>query len=195
MQIARIEQELTRAGMGRRAFLGTAAAVAAAASLVAKPALAGPAAKNLAASPPAGFSPFSAPGKVVKVTKKDCLQANQLYPKPDAAKEMLTQRADRAHGQAGPRHGGAAVRPQGRHRLREGQRHWRSEGGHHGLQQGARGRDRQSASSPQASPPANIWVFEQYPSIPRRHARHGEQRSCQAGVKAFFTRTTARTPS
>ena len=90
MQIARIEQELTP-GMGRRAFLGTAAAAAAASSLVAKPAFAGPAPKNLAASPPAGFSPFSAPGKVVKVTKKDCLQANQLYPKPDAAKEMLTR--------------------------------------------------------------------------------------------------------
>jgi hypothetical protein len=90
MQIARIEQELTP-GMGRRAFLGTAAAVAAASSLVAKPAFAGPAAKSLAASPPAGFSPFSAPGTVVKVTKKDCLQANQLYPKADAAKEMLTR--------------------------------------------------------------------------------------------------------
>lgn len=91
MQIARIEQELTP-GMGRRAFLGTAAAAAAAASLVSKDAFAGPAApKSLAASPPAGFSPFAAPGKVVKVTKKDCLQANQLYPKPDAAKEMLTR--------------------------------------------------------------------------------------------------------
>jgi uncharacterized protein (DUF362 family) len=90
MQIARIEQELTP-GMGRRAFLGTAAAVAAASSLVAKPAFAGPAPKNLAATPPAGFSPFSAPGKVVRVTKKDCLQANQLYPKVDDAKEMLTR--------------------------------------------------------------------------------------------------------
>lgn len=91
LQIARIEQELTP-GIGRRAFLGTAAAAAATASLVSKEAFAGPAApKNLAASPPAGFTPFAAPGKVVKVTKKDCLQANQLYPKPEAAKEMLTK--------------------------------------------------------------------------------------------------------
>ncbi|MEA2753299.1 MAG: hypothetical protein QOI41_7442, partial [Myxococcales bacterium] len=90
MQIARIEQELTP-GMGRRAFLGTAAAAAATATLVSKDAFAGPAPKSLAASPPPGFSPFAAPGKVVKVTKKDCLQANQLYPKPDAAKEMLTR--------------------------------------------------------------------------------------------------------
>ena len=93
LHIARIEQELTpRAdGMGRRAFLGSAAAVAAAASLVSRTADAAPAAKSLAASPPAGFSPFAAPGRVVKVTKKDCLQANQLYPKPEAAKEMLTR--------------------------------------------------------------------------------------------------------
>jgi hypothetical protein len=91
LQIARIEQELTP-GIGRRAFLGTAAAAAATATLVSKDAFAGPAApKSLAASPPPGFSPFAAPGKVVKVTKKDCLQANQLYPKPDAAKEMLTR--------------------------------------------------------------------------------------------------------
>jgi uncharacterized protein (DUF362 family) len=95
LQIARIEQELSqgteRSGVGRRAFLGTAAAVAATASLVSSEAFADAPIKNLAASPPAGFAPFAAPGKVVKVTKKDCLQANQLYPKPDAAKEMLTR--------------------------------------------------------------------------------------------------------
>ena len=94
VQIARIEQELRPAaegGLNRRAFLGAAAAAAAAASLVSTTANAGPPAKSLAASPPAGFSPFSAPGRVVKVTKKDCLQANQLYPKPEAAKEMLTK--------------------------------------------------------------------------------------------------------
>ena len=96
LQIARIEEALAPSGngMGRRAFLGTAAAAAAAASLVSRSAFAGPpapAAKGLAATPPAGFSPFAAPGRVVKVTKKDCLQANQLYPKPEAAKEMLTR--------------------------------------------------------------------------------------------------------
>ncbi len=95
MQIARIEEELSAepSGMGRRTFLGTAAAAAAAASLVSKDAFAGPnpAPKSLAASPPTGFSPFSAPGKVVKVTKKDWFQKNQLYPTPEAAKEMLTR--------------------------------------------------------------------------------------------------------
>ncbi len=91
-QIARIEGELSE-GVDRRAFLGGAAAVAAAAATLGtvSEASAGPAPKNYAASPPPGFSPFAAPGKIVKVSKKDCLQANQMYPKPDAAKEMLTK--------------------------------------------------------------------------------------------------------
>ena len=94
-QIERIERELSpqvpsNAHVGRRAFIGTAAAVAAAGSTLAVPSVAH-AAKNLAASPPAGFSPFNAPGKVVKVSKADTLQPNKLYPKPDVAKEMLTR--------------------------------------------------------------------------------------------------------
>jgi uncharacterized protein (DUF362 family) len=92
-QIARIERELSprddASQVGRREFLGTAAAVAATAVTL-TPSVAH-AAKNLAASPPAGFSPFNAPGRVVKVTKPDSLQANKLYPKADAAKEMLTK--------------------------------------------------------------------------------------------------------
>ncbi len=75
--------------VGRRAFLGTAAAVAATATTL-TPSVA-KAAKNLAASPPEGFTPFNAPGKVVKVTKADSLQANKLYPKADVAKEVLTK--------------------------------------------------------------------------------------------------------
>jgi uncharacterized protein (DUF362 family) len=97
MHIARIERELSE-GLGRRAFLGsaaaTAAAAAAAATLTSRVAEAAPAAKavkNMAASPPPGFTPFAAPGRIVKVTKKDCLQKNQLYPKPEDAKEMLTR--------------------------------------------------------------------------------------------------------
>lgn len=92
LQVARIEESLQP--VDRRTFLGTAAAVAAAAATLGatKEAAAGPnPPKNYAAAPPAGFSPFSAPGKIVKVSKKDSLQANQLYPKPDAAKEMLTK--------------------------------------------------------------------------------------------------------
>lgn len=82
----RVYEHIER-GVGRRAFLGSAAAVAATTAL---PSVAH-AAKNLAASPPPGFSPFNAPGKVVKVSKADTLQNNKLYPKPEAAKEMLTR--------------------------------------------------------------------------------------------------------
>ncbi len=94
-QIARIERELAPRDephhVGRRAFLGTAAAVAATATTLTSALAHGKEAKSLAASPPDGFSPFNAPGKVVKVTKVDSLQPNKLYPKADAAKEMLTK--------------------------------------------------------------------------------------------------------
>jgi len=85
----RREEELVYARIERRQFLGAAAAAAAATAVTGIPAVAQ--AKSLAASPPAGFSPFSAPGKVVKVSKADSLQVNKLYPKPDAAKDMLTK--------------------------------------------------------------------------------------------------------
>lgn len=95
-QIARIERELSprddgrgRDEIGRRAFIGTAASLAAAAATL-TPSVAH-AGKSLAAAPPPGFSPFNAPGKVVKVTKADSLQQNKLYPKPEAAKDMLTK--------------------------------------------------------------------------------------------------------
>lgn len=89
--VERIERELSprEDGIGRRAFIGTAAAVAAAATTLA-PSTAS-AAKNLAAVPPAGFTPYNAPGKVIKVTNADPLQANKLYPKPDVAVNMLTK--------------------------------------------------------------------------------------------------------
>ncbi len=96
-EISRIEDSLTpEAGEAtRRAFLGVAgAAVLAPLALTAfeGTAHAGAGAEaSLAATPPDGFRPFSAPGKVIKVSKKDCLQANQLYPKPEDAKAMLTR--------------------------------------------------------------------------------------------------------
>lgn len=90
-QLALIERELSPTGalpVGRRTFLGTAAAVAATTTLLSSK---DAHAKSLAASPPDGFSPFNAPGKVVKVTKPDSLQANKTYPKADDAKTMLTK--------------------------------------------------------------------------------------------------------
>ncbi|MEZ4263771.1 MAG: DUF362 domain-containing protein [Polyangiaceae bacterium] len=86
MQVAWIEREL-----GRRTFLGASAAAAAAVALRAEVAHAAGKEKSLAAAPPPGFKPFSAPGRVVKVLKKDSLQVNQIYPKPEAAKDMLTR--------------------------------------------------------------------------------------------------------
>src|SRR6185437_16663439 len=74
----------------RRAFLRGAAAVAAGAALVSSSETAfAKTAPNLAAQPPSGFVPFSAPGRVVRVKKADCLESNKIYPKPDDAKEML----------------------------------------------------------------------------------------------------------
>src|SRR5271169_2327429 len=69
----------------RRAFLGSLAAGAA--MLGAGDGLAGP--SGLAARPPIGFVPLSIPGKVVKVSKANTLQANGLWPTEDAARAML----------------------------------------------------------------------------------------------------------
>jgi uncharacterized protein (DUF362 family) len=84
----RIESDSCAAAHSRRAFIGGAAAVAAAATLLpSRSAFArNPA---LAAQPPSGFVPLSAPGRVVKVQKSGCLEANGIFPKADDAKEML----------------------------------------------------------------------------------------------------------
>jgi uncharacterized protein (DUF362 family) len=71
--------------MDRRTFLaGTAAAATLLRAGAAHADMAG-----LAAQPPPGFSPWSAPGRVVRVKKSGCLEANGIYPKPDDAKAML----------------------------------------------------------------------------------------------------------
>jgi uncharacterized protein (DUF362 family) len=82
-------QACTSDGASRRAFLGGAAATAAAATLLGSRAARADALPGLAASPPAGFVPLSAPGRVVRVKKSGCLEANGIYPKADDAKEML----------------------------------------------------------------------------------------------------------
>jgi uncharacterized protein (DUF362 family) len=83
---ARIEQDATQT---RRTFLGGAAAAGAAAAFLSPTAAWAKSPAGLPAQPPAGFVPFSAPGRVVKVTKSGCLEANKLFPKADDAKEML----------------------------------------------------------------------------------------------------------
>ncbi len=95
---ARIERD---AHTSRRAFLGATAATGAMA-LALRPTVAW--AKqpppNLAAQPPAGFVPLSAPGRVVKVTKAGCLEANKLFPKADDAREMLRRALEELTGKA-----------------------------------------------------------------------------------------------
>jgi len=74
--------------MSRRAFLeGTA--LAASAVLTSADLLGADPPAGWAASPPAGFVPMAAPGKIVKVSKSDVLQPNKLFPKPEAARQML----------------------------------------------------------------------------------------------------------
>lgn len=100
VHLARIEHELSPptspSSVGRRSFLGTAAAAAAASTVLSSSVKAfakveEASSKNLAASPPAGFVPMAAPGKIVKVSKRDSLKPNGLYPKEDDAKTMLTK--------------------------------------------------------------------------------------------------------
>jgi uncharacterized protein (DUF362 family) len=83
---ARIERD---SATSRRAFLGAAAGLGAAGAIASsKPAFARSVA-GLPAQPPAGFVPLSAPGRVVKVSKAGCLEANRLFPKAEDAREML----------------------------------------------------------------------------------------------------------
>jgi uncharacterized protein (DUF362 family) len=82
-------------GISRRTFLeatgALSGAVAAGTLLATGEAQAAP--EVTAATPPAGFKPMNAPGRIVKVTKGNdfasLMQANQLWPKPEVAKQML----------------------------------------------------------------------------------------------------------
>ncbi|MFO0658827.1 MAG: DUF362 domain-containing protein [Polyangiaceae bacterium] len=83
----------------RRSFLGTlgaAAALTASSTALAqkkKPKEEDDAPKvSLAASPPVGFIPFASPGRIVKVSKGNTLQANGLWPLEEPAK-MMVERA------------------------------------------------------------------------------------------------------
>jgi uncharacterized protein (DUF362 family) len=87
-------RRIERDGVTRRRFLTGAAATAVGTTLLKAPpafAIQNADGANLWASPPAGFVPFASPGRIVKVTKSDCMQPNKLYPKADDAKAMLTR--------------------------------------------------------------------------------------------------------
>jgi uncharacterized protein (DUF362 family) len=75
--------------VSRRTFLGGAATLAGGAGLIAPAIANADAPPSLAASPPAGFVPMAAPGKIIKVSKSDVLMPNGLFPKEEAARMML----------------------------------------------------------------------------------------------------------
>jgi uncharacterized protein (DUF362 family) len=81
----------------RRAFLGALAAGGAALVGAGGEALAAP---GLVARPPAGFVPLSVPGKIAKVSKGNVMQANGLWPTPEAARAMLERVMTDLTGQA-----------------------------------------------------------------------------------------------
>jgi uncharacterized protein (DUF362 family) len=84
----------------RRDFLGGAAALAAAAAALRPGAALARTSSDLAARAPAGFVPLSAPGRVVKVGKAGCLEANGIFPKPDDAREMLRRALEELTGKS-----------------------------------------------------------------------------------------------
>lgn len=89
--------------VSRRGFLGTSAALASSAcALLAKTASAAEPAErpSLAATPPAGFAPFAAPGKIIKVAKSSTLQDNGLWPKEDVARSMFERAMTELTGEA-----------------------------------------------------------------------------------------------
>jgi len=101
---ARIERDALAGGASvaasRRTFLRGTAAVAAGAALMQQGTAYARTPPNLAAQPPAGFVPLSAPGRVIRVKKAGCLEANGLFPKPDDAKEMLRRALEELTGKA-----------------------------------------------------------------------------------------------
>ncbi|HKQ71806.1 MAG TPA: DUF362 domain-containing protein [Polyangiaceae bacterium] len=75
--------------VSRRSFLGSASAFAGAAHLLSGSSAYANAPTSLAATPPAGFVPMAAPGKIIKVSKSDVIMPNGLFPKEEAARIML----------------------------------------------------------------------------------------------------------
>jgi uncharacterized protein (DUF362 family) len=102
-----VEEQTMSKGLDRRQFIsGTAVGAGVLATGVAADAqssrsdrdLAPPG--TLAAAPPAGFVPFSAPGRVVRVNKQGSLRAGGLYPRTDAAQAMVDRAVMELTGQS-----------------------------------------------------------------------------------------------
>lgn len=80
---------MDRHAFGRRTFLGASLSAAATASLLTVDTAEAGGRPSLAAKPPAGFVPMSAPGKVVRINKANTLQPNGLWPTQESATAML----------------------------------------------------------------------------------------------------------
>src|SRR5262245_31120295 len=84
-------READSLALSRRTLIGGAAALAGVA--LTPDALAADDPVSLVATPPAGFKPMNKPGRIIKVTKgtdfASLMQPNQLWPKPDVAKNMV----------------------------------------------------------------------------------------------------------
>lgn len=89
--------------LDRRHFLGGVAAGTAAVTLGAealgqnRPGTAPPPVWR--ATPPAGFTPMTAPGRVVRVNKPNAMRPGNLFPRPDAAREMVNRAVMELSGQ------------------------------------------------------------------------------------------------
>ena len=80
---------MTSRTLTRRDLVQSTAVLAAGVALTADQLDARAAIPRYGARPPAGFVRTSIPGRVVRVNRSNTLQANGLWPKPDAAKRML----------------------------------------------------------------------------------------------------------
>ncbi|HEU4407650.1 MAG TPA: DUF362 domain-containing protein [Polyangiaceae bacterium] len=174
--------------VSRRRFLGTAASASAASALLsAAPAAAKPqddpaARPPLAAKPPPGFSPFAAPGRIVKVSKGNTLQPNGLWPNEGDAKVMLERALTELTGEPD------LVRALARFVHKDDKVAIKVNG--IAGQKGATMGTNKELVLPIAQalialglPPQNVWVYEQYTSF--LNGTRVNDRNLPAGVKAY----------
>lgn len=91
---------MTSRTLTRRDLVQSTAVLAAGVALTGEQLDAQAAIPRYAARPPAGFVRTSTPGRVARVNRSNTLQANGLWPKPDAAKRMLERVMSELTGEA-----------------------------------------------------------------------------------------------
>lgn len=167
------------AGLSRRGFVGVSAALAGGAALLG-PSVAQADAGKTAASPPPGFSPLSAPGRIVKVSRANTLQPNGLWPKADVAKMMLERVMTEFTGEA------TLEKAVGRF-FHKDDRVAIKVNGIAGQKGATMGSNKElvlpfiDALLALGIPPANVWVYEQYYMTGTRI----DDKSLPKGVKSY----------